>query len=89
MGNLVYDKNNNVYQGSILEHVLIQNLVPYYNVGDHNIIRLEDADWNDGLDLAKENGESVAFTALYAYNLETLSEILKYFDSKVSKRLIY
>ena len=53
--------------------------MPYYNVGDHNIIRLEDADWNDGLDLAKENGESVAFTALYAYNLETLSEILKYF----------
>ncbi|HHU28324.1 TPA: cellobiose phosphorylase [bacterium] len=87
MGNLVYDKNNNVYQGSILEHVLIQNLVPYYNVGDHNIIRLEDADWNDGLDLAKENGESVAFTALYAYNLETLSEILKYFDSKGIKKI--
>lgn len=76
--NVVLDKSNLVYKGSIFEHLLIQNLVPYYNVGDHNIIRLEDADWNDGLDMAKEKGESVAFTSLYAYNLKTLADISKY-----------
>ncbi|MCK9431038.1 MAG: cellobiose phosphorylase, partial [Candidatus Omnitrophica bacterium] len=46
------------------------------NVGSHNHIRLEGADWNDGLDMAKENGESVAFSAMYAENLEMLAEIL-------------
>ena len=69
----VYGK---VYKGTILEHLLAQNLVQFFNVGIHNIIRLEGADWNDGLDMAKENGESVAFSAMYAYNLLLLSGLL-------------
>ena len=51
-----------VYRGTILEHLLIQNLAAFYEVGAHNVCRLRGADWNDALDMAAENGESVAFT---------------------------
>ncbi|MEJ5309147.1 MAG: cellobiose phosphorylase [Anaerolineae bacterium] len=64
-----------IYRGSILEHLLIQHLTAFFNVGEHNIIRLEGADWNDGMDMARRRGESVAFTALYAGNLRALSEL--------------
>jgi len=70
-------KNNDIYQGTILEHILVENLVQFFNVGPHNHIRLEGADWNDGLDMAFEFGESVAFTAMYAQNLNTLCGILE------------
>jgi cellobiose phosphorylase len=62
------------YRGTILEHLIIQHLTPFYNVGAHNNILLEGADWNDGMDMAPERGESVAFSALYAGNLNQLSE---------------
>ncbi|MDD5595284.1 MAG: cellobiose phosphorylase [Candidatus Omnitrophica bacterium] len=70
-------KNKKAYLGTVLEHLLVQNLVQFFNVGPHNHIRLENADWNDGLDMAGENGESVAFSALYAQNLFSLCEILE------------
>ena len=63
--------------GTILEHLLVQNLAHFFNVGSHNHIRLEGADWNDGLDMAKEFGESVAFSCMYAYNLSLLAQILE------------
>lgn len=75
-GNQLKTKTNQIYTGTILEHMLIQNLVQFFNVGPHNHIRLEGADWNDGLDMAQEHGESVAFTAMYARNLNILYEIL-------------
>ena len=62
-----------VAKGSLLEHLLVQHLTAWFNVGDHNLLRLEGADWNDALDMAAEKGESVAFSALYAANLRTLS----------------
>ncbi len=62
------------YTGTILEHLLVQHLVPFFNVGEHNNIRLEGADWNDAMDMASQRGESVAFTAMYAGNLHRLSE---------------
>ncbi len=65
-----------VYQGSILEHLLLQHLCAFYEVGEHNHIRLRGADWNDALDMAAERGESVAFTCAYAGNLEQLAELL-------------
>ncbi|MBU1923113.1 MAG: cellobiose phosphorylase [Candidatus Omnitrophica bacterium] len=80
-GSKLKTKSGKIYSGSILEHLLVQNLVQFHNVGSHNHIRLEGADWNDGLDMAKENGESVAFSAMYAQNLEILAELL----SKVGK----
>lgn len=76
-GNQLLDNQDNVYQGSILEHLLLQHLTLFFNVGEHNNFRLEGADWNDGLDMAEENGESVTFTALYASNLLDLAELLR------------
>lgn len=78
-------KNGRVYRGSVLEHILIENIVQFFNVGAHNHIRLENADWNDGLDMAADSGESVAFTAMYARNLKNLCELL----SKVKQQKIY
>ncbi|MDD5692673.1 MAG: cellobiose phosphorylase [Candidatus Omnitrophica bacterium] len=75
-GNKLKTTFGKAYSGTILEHLLVENLVQFLNVGSHNHIRLEGADWNDGLDMAKENGESVAFSAVYAQNLETLSGLL-------------
>ena len=75
-GQKLKTKSGRIYNGTILEHLLVENLVQFFNVGRHNHLRLEGADWNDGLDMAKENGESVAFSAMYAYNLSLLSEIL-------------
>ena len=59
----------------VLEHILIQQLAAFYDVGVHNIYRLRGADWNDALDMAAENGESFAFTCAYAGNLHTLASI--------------
>ena len=70
------DENGNIYKGTILEHILLEQITAFYNVGEHNNIRLEGADWNDGFDMANEKGESVAFTAFYGSNLMDLSRVL-------------
>lgn len=64
------------YQGTILEHLLIQNLTGFHNTGEHGYVRLEGADWNDGLDQAKRRGETVAFTHMYAKNIMVLSALI-------------
>ncbi|TVQ26947.1 MAG: cellobiose phosphorylase [Spirochaetaceae bacterium] len=64
------------YAGTVLEHLLVQNLSAFFNVGDHNTLRLEGADWNDALDMAADGGESVAFSGLYAANLKWLSTVV-------------
>ncbi len=64
-------------RGTLLEHMLVQHLASFHNVGGHNILRLEGADWNDALDMAAEKGESVAFSALYAQNLRVLSALFQ------------
>ncbi|MBM6997683.1 cellobiose phosphorylase [Paenibacillus sp. DXFW5] len=75
-GNKLRSNDGRIYEGTILEHILLQNIVPFFNVGEHGNIKLEGADWNDGLDLAPAHGESVAFTAFYASNLRELSELI-------------
>lgn len=75
-GNLLKTKKKEKYKGTVLEHVLIQLLTAFYDVGEHGHMRLRGADWNDALDMAKERGESVAFTALYGQNLVQLGEML-------------
>ena len=75
-GNRVRNAAGREYHGSILEHILIENLTAFYDVGEHNHIRLRGADWNDAMDMAKDRGESVAFTALYGSNLEQLAELI-------------
>lgn len=76
-----------VVTGTVLEHILIQNITAFYDVGGHNHIRLRGADWNDAYDMAAENGESVAFTAAYAGNLEQLAELLRHYGAAVSETM--
>ncbi|MFH0858761.1 MAG: cellobiose phosphorylase [Candidatus Omnitrophota bacterium] len=81
---LLRSPGKGIYQGSILEHILVQHLVQFFNVGSHNIIRLENADWNDGLDMAAENGESVAFSFMYAHNLKDICIFLEALKKKTN-----
>lgn len=67
--------SGDVVEGNIFEHLLVQHLTEFFNVGEHNLLRLEGGDWNDGLDMAAERGESVAFSAMYAGNLRVLAEL--------------
>ena len=80
---ILHTKKGKVYQGSILEHILVQNLVQFFNVGRHNIIRLENADWNDGLDMAPDHGESVTFSFMYAHNLKDICRYLLKLKEKI------
>lgn len=75
-GNRLKQENGELYRGTILEHILVELMTQFYNVGEHHQIRLEGADWNDAMDMASAGGESVAFTALYAYNLKELSRLV-------------
>lgn len=75
-GNLLIGDDGKVYEGSIIEHMLLQNITPFFHVGENGNIKLEGADWNDGLDLGADRGESVAFTAFYASNLKELAKLL-------------
>ena len=70
------DKAGREYQGSMLEHILIEHLTGYFERGEHDMMRLRGADWNDALDMANERGESVAFTAAYAGNLREMASLL-------------
>ncbi len=75
------------YEGTILEHLLLETLTEFWEVGDHNMIRLRGADWNDALDMAWDKGESVAFTHAYAGNLLTLSELINKLSEKGHARI--
>ena len=77
-GNKILTEDTKEYKGTILEHLLVQHLTAFYDVGEHNNLKLHGADWNDGLDMAEEKGESVAFSALYGGNLTDIAELLKY-----------
>lgn len=76
-GNYQKTADGRVYTGSVLEHILLQNLCAFYDVGEHNEMRLHGADWNDALDMAWERGESVAFTCAYAGNLWNIAQCLR------------
>lgn len=80
-GAFLKTKEGRIHRGTVLEHLLVQNLTQFFNVGAHNCIRLESADWNDGLDMAFERGESVAFTSAYAGNLASLADVLRRLES--------
>ena len=80
MDTCLKDQSGEDFMGSILEHLLVQHLTAFYNVGEHNNIRLEGGDWNDGMDMASARGESVAFSALYAHNLHQISEMVRLID---------
>lgn len=87
-GNVQRTQKNEIYEGSIVEHLLIQQLTAFYEVGSHNIYRLRGADWNDALDMASERGESAAFTYAYAGNLRSLSKLLSLMKEKTGTEYI-
>ncbi len=72
---LLKSATGEIVEGTVLEHLLVQHLTAFFNVGEHNLIRLEGGDWNDAFDMASERGESVAFSAMYAGNLRTLADL--------------
>lgn len=87
-GNRQKDAEGNVYFGTVLEHLLLQNLCAFYEVGEHNHCRLRGADWNDALDMADERGESVAFSNAYAGNLKDLAAYLELLEKKTKMTVI-
>ena len=76
------DEDGNVYEGTVLEHLLLQNLCAFYEAGEHGAIRLRGADWNDALDMADARGESVAFTCAYIGNLRDLADTLETYKNR-------
>lgn len=77
--------DGSIYEGTVLEHLLLEHLTACYEVGEHGNIRLRGADWNDAMDMAEERGESVAFTNAYAGNLEDFAELLTALAAKRGK----
>ncbi|HEL1746809.1 TPA: cellobiose phosphorylase, partial [Streptococcus suis] len=80
--------DGNIYLGSILEHLLIEQLATFYDVGEHNFYRLRDADWNDALDMASERGESVAFTCAYVGSMMDLAHLIRVYASQLEDQTI-
>jgi cellobiose phosphorylase len=81
-GNQQIDVNGSIYKGTIIEHVLLQQLSAFYHVGKHNNLLLEGADWNDTYDMARDKGESVCFFNWYGHNLKTIAELLEIIDRR-------
>jgi cellobiose phosphorylase len=77
-GNIQIDASQKPYEGTVIEHLLLQNLVGHLNTGQNGFVRLEDADWNDGLDMAHGLGETIAFTHMYANNLRLLAKLIEH-----------
>ena len=76
------NKNQEIYKGSIFEHALLQQLSCFFNVGEHNNLLLEGADWNDTYDMAKDKGESVCFYNWIAWNLKLIADLCDEFTQK-------
>lgn len=71
------------HTASVFEHLLVQNLVQFFNCGPHGYTKLENADWNDGLDMASIHGETVTFTCFYAWNILQLKLMLEKIKNRV------
>ena len=87
-GNQLKSADGKVYSGSIIEHLLVETLTAFCEVGEHGIIRLRGADWNDALDMAAKRGESVAFTFAYAMNLVDIADTLEEYKTKTGKNTV-
>lgn len=88
-GNRLKTADGTEYQGTILEHMLIEHLAAFYDVGEHNHMRLRGADWNDALDMARDRGESVAFTAVFGSNLEQMADLILQLEQRGIKKLSF
>ncbi len=77
------DHSGKVYGGTLIEHLLLENVIASMDLGAHGNIRLRGADWNDALDMGKDQGESIPFTAMYAYNMKELAKVLGRMETKL------
>ena len=82
------DAEGVLYRGTVLEHLLLQNLTAFWEVGEHNHLRLRNADWNDALDMAAQRGESVAFSNAYAGNLLGLADLIEELDRRGQHEIV-
>ncbi len=82
MGTSQRTESGEIWLGTVMEHLLVENLAAFCEAGEHNICRLRGADWNDALDMAPDRGESVAFTFAYAGNLRALSRMLHQLEQR-------
>jgi cellobiose phosphorylase len=75
------DATGVVYKGTIIEHLLVQLLTMFYDVGNHNLLKQKRADWNDAVDQVK--GENVTYTLGLALDLNELSDLLEKVTAKL------
>ena len=80
--NVLLTKESKEYMGTVLEHLMLQNLAQFYEVGEHNHMRLRGADWNDALDMASQRGETVAFTAAYSGNFKEMADLFETLEAR-------
>ena len=76
-GTRAYCSGGRIYEGTVLEHLLVEQLTQFFDCGSNGNMRLRGADWNDALDMASDKGESVAFTAAYAGSMKMLSDLIR------------
>jgi len=85
-GSFQLDNSGKIYKGTVLEHILIQHLFAYLDMGEHGYMRLRGADWNDAIDMAADRGESVAFSSAYAGNLKDLANLIRELSKKTGTK---
>ena len=87
-GNNQKTKDDICYVGTILEHLILENLICSLNIGEHGNIKLEDGDWNDQLDMASNKGETIPFTAFYGKNMCDIADLLEIQMEKEERKTI-
>lgn len=76
------DKKRRKVLGTVLEHILVQNLTMFYDCGKNGLLSIKRADWNDGMDQLW--GESVTFTMGNVQNLKDIAGYLQKLKDKKS-----
>ena len=87
-GNNQKTKEDICYVGTILEHLILENLICSLNIGEHGNIKLEDGDWNDQLDMASDKGETIPFTAFYGKNMCDIADLLEIQMEKEERKTV-
>ncbi|MCX5781823.1 MAG: hypothetical protein NT145_03850 [Elusimicrobia bacterium] len=73
-------KTGEIYKGTVLEHLLVQLLTMFYDVGQNNLLKQKRADWNDAVDQVK--GENVTFSLGLAQDCVELADFLENIQKK-------
>ncbi len=75
VSNVNLSQNSPPLLGTVIEHLLVQNLGMYYDCGRHGLLKHRRADWNDAIDQLHD-GENVVFSCGVARNLRLLASAL-------------